>query len=117
MDHIPYQNDVYREKYPLLSETILYDGTEPDDPDDPDFPVNPAYSVVKDNIFIGAWDKWKIIVSDSVYEFSEIGAYLYNEHADRIFEPGTYELTKVGLRAGLDYTPIPYDGYGVQPEA
>ncbi len=113
MDHVPYQSDVYREKYPLFAETDLYGD---DDPDDPNFPINPAYSVVKDNIFIGGWNKWKYMVSDSVYQFSEIGAYLYNEYADRVFEPGTFELTKVGLRAGLDYTPIPYDGYGVEPE-
>ena len=68
---------------------------------------------MKDNIFIGSWDKWKYMIWDSVYQYSEIGEYLYNENADRVFEPGTYELTKVGKRAKIDYTPIPYDGYGL----
>ena len=112
MDGIPYQNELWTEKYPLLAQMNLYGD---DNPDDPDFPINPAYSVIKNNIFCGGWDKWKIIVEEDVPKFSEIGDYLYNADASRIFVEGTYELNKVGLRAGMEYTPIPADGYGVEP--
>jgi hypothetical protein len=109
LNRYPWKSELWAERYPELA-AVTFDTS---DIDDPNFPINPAGSVVKDNIFIGPWAKWKYQIWDSVYQFSEIGEYLYNENADRVFEPGTYELTKVGKRAKIDYTPIPYDGYGL----
>ncbi len=109
LNRYPWKSELWAERYPELA-AITFDTSNIDDPN---FPINPAGSVVKDNIFIGPWNKWKYQIWDSVYQFSEIGEYLYNENADRVFEPGTYELTKVGKRAKIDYTPIPYDGYGL----
>ncbi len=106
----PYQNEVYQETHPLLAQTISQ--WDYDDPDDPDFLVNPAHSVVKDNIFIGEWAKWKYIVEPYVEQYSEIGNYVNVDTPSRIFEEGTYEFNKIGQRQKIDYTPIAYDGYG-----
>ena len=70
MDGIPYQNELWTEKYPLLAQMNLYGD---DNPDDPNFPINPAYSVVKDNIWISPTkNKWNYVVDDSVKQYSEI---------------------------------------------
>ena len=105
-----YKSGVWQEQFPIVAAIV----TDPSDPDNKDFPINPAYSVVKDNIWISPTkNKWNYVVDDSVKQYSEIVDPYYNADAERVFEPGTYELTKVAQRAKIDYTPIPFDGYGL----
>ncbi len=100
---------IWAEKYPDLA-AITYDTS---DIDDPNFPINPANSVIKNNIYVGrAVDKWNNIFWDSVLKYSEIGEYMYSADVARIFEEGTYEFNKVGKRAKIEYEVIPYEGYG-----
>ena len=107
-----YKSGVWQEQFPIVAAIV----TDPSDPDNKDFPINPAYSVVKDNIWISPTkNKWNYVVDDSVKQYSEIVDPYYNADAERVFEPGTYELTKVAQRAKIDYTPIPFDGYGLYP--
>ena len=50
---VPYDQGIWKEKYPLLAKIIL----DFDKYDDPDFPVNPAYSTVSGNVIIDAEGK------------------------------------------------------------
>ena len=102
-------SELWASKYPQLA-AITFDTS---DIDNPDFPINPAYSVVKNNIYVGrAIDKWNLIVWDTVPKYSEIGEYLYSAEESRVFEEGSYELTKIGKRSKIEYEVVPFEGYG-----
>ncbi len=115
LDAWDYKSDVWQERFPITAKM------NPDaDVDDIDFPINPAYSTFENNIWIKAdhINKWDFQVWDSVYQYSTIGYYYTHTDAARVFEPGTYELTKAASRdKKLVYTPVPYEGYGLYPEA
>lgn len=64
---VPYNEGIWKEKYPLLSR-ILFDF---DKPDEPDFPINPTYSSVQGNVIIHAEGKLGFIAK-SVYTYSTV---------------------------------------------
>lgn len=49
---MPYNSSLWAERYPTLSKVT----DDFADYDNPDFPVNPAYSIVKDNVIIGNYN-------------------------------------------------------------
>lgn len=63
----PYTNELWSDRYPILS---CFSEDE-SDPDNPHFPINPAFSVIEENIIV---DKNKPLgwFADSVYKYSTI---------------------------------------------
>ena len=68
LDAVPYREEPWKSRYPLL-QTMKTDFFT--DPDDRDFPINPAYSSVKDNVVIAPRGKMYEI-AQSVYTYSEV---------------------------------------------
>ncbi len=109
LNDYPYQEGIWAESFPNLAK-VHFDKTREDDID---FLINPSYSVIENNIYIGETFRWTYNIADAVYQYSTIGYNYSHLEADRVFEPGTYELTKVAQRdKKLVYEPIAYDGYG-----
>ncbi len=109
---LPYTEGIWAESFPNLAKAH-FDTTRPDDVD---FLCNPSYSVVKNNIWIGQTQRWTFVFDEGVQKYAEIGYNYTHTDIDRVFEPGTYELTKVALRdKNLEWEPIPYTGFGVEP--
>ena len=85
---VPYRSDVWAKRYPALARVSL----DFDDPDNPDFPVNPANSVVKDNIVIDAGGELGVIRED-VARFSDVsGNAVFASEEAAGFEPDEYVL-------------------------
>ena len=113
LDQTPetYASEPWMKANPSVSQ-LVFDTT---DIDNPNFPINPTGSVIQNNIWIkkDAIHRWDYQVWDTVYQYSTIGYYYTHNDVDRVFEPGTYELTKVAARdKNLVYEPIPYEGFG-----
>lgn len=109
LDEVPYKEEPWASAFPNLAK-IHFDKTREDDID---FLVNPSYSVVENNIYIGEKYRWTFNIEPDVYVYSTIGYNYCNPREESAFEPGTYELTKAAKRdKKLVYEPIPYDGYG-----
>ncbi|MBE6542242.1 MAG: right-handed parallel beta-helix repeat-containing protein [Ruminococcaceae bacterium] len=73
LNYVPYLEEPWKSKYPLLAKYSLSE--DPADFDDIDFPINPAYSVIADNVFINVnvhRDNLLGAVSDSVYVYSTV---------------------------------------------
>ncbi|MBO4883681.1 MAG: right-handed parallel beta-helix repeat-containing protein [Clostridia bacterium] len=85
---VPYRSAAWAERYPALARVSL----DFNDPDNPDFPVNPANSVVKDNIVIDAGGELGVIQPD-VARFSEVsGNAVFASEEEAGFVPGEYVL-------------------------
>ncbi len=114
LQQMPYQEEPWASAFPNLAK-IHFDK---DRTDDIDFAMNPSYSVIENNIIIAPEiNKWLLVFEDAVPVYSTVGYNYTHTAADRVFEPGTYELTKVAQRdKNLVYEPIPYEGFGVISE-
>ncbi|MBE6542241.1 MAG: right-handed parallel beta-helix repeat-containing protein [Ruminococcaceae bacterium] len=86
LDYIPYREEPWKSKYPLLAKINLSE--DPADYDDIDFPCNPSYSVITGNAFINVNVKREGLlrsVDESVYRYSTVENNLE-------FKNETYEL-------------------------
>ncbi|MBP3917757.1 MAG: right-handed parallel beta-helix repeat-containing protein [Clostridia bacterium] len=68
LNAVPFREEPWKSKYPLLSCVKTSFDT---DPDDKDFPINPAYSSIKNNVIIAPCGKLAMI-ADSVYTYSNV---------------------------------------------
>ncbi len=101
---VPYQNDVWAKKYPTLARVI----TDFEKFNDPNFPINPANSVVENNVIINkdARFGW---MAQSVYDYNDIGKnFTYHDCDEADFDPDT--LTFRHPREG--FPDIPVDNIG-----
>lgn len=106
---LPLNEGIWLEKYPQLA-SVHFDT---DNIEDPDFLCNPTHSVIKNNIWIGPVKRWTFAIEPAIYEYSEVGYNYTHTDVDRVFEPGTYELSKIALRdKDLEWEPIPYGQFG-----
>ncbi len=88
---VPYKSKVWSEKYPKLSCVT----TSFENPDDPNFPINPAYSVVKNNVIINKDARFGQI-ANSVYKYSLIGEnHVYHSCEEAGFDIDTLKFTEV----------------------
>ncbi len=109
LTELPLHEGIWAEKYPQIA-AIHFDR---DNREDPNFLCNPTGSVIKNNIWIGPEKRWTFSIDPAVHEYSEVGYNYVHHDLDRVFEPGTYELTKVASRdKELEWEPIPYDQFG-----
>ncbi len=77
LEAVPYREEPWRSRYPLMQKIKTSFDT---DPDDIDFPINPAYSVMRDNVVI-APKQDMYLIADSVYTYSEVSDNtLYETH-------------------------------------
>ena len=65
---VPYTSEIWGKKYPTLADII----TDFNQYNDPRFPVNPANSIMENNIIIRA-EEDKFRIAESVYKYSKIG--------------------------------------------
>ena len=101
---IPYTAEPWKTKYPTLSELI----TDFSQYDDPRFPVNPAGSVVENNIVIRSQPETYDIY-DSVYQYSTIGENpQYTSCTQADFDPETLTF----LHPRPDFPSIPVERIG-----
>lgn len=92
---VPYRSEIWARKYPTLARIT----TSFTNPDDPNFPVNPANSVVENNVIINR-DAHFGEMAESVYKFNKIGEnYTYHTCAEAGFDRET--LTFPHGRAGF----------------
>ncbi len=84
---VPYKSELYRKKYPLLSQLTE---AQPDI-DDKFFPGNPGNSVVRHNLFIGPCSDescWN--VTEDVYRYSDVSDNYSYRTRDEILCKGTF---------------------------
>ena len=114
LDAVPYREEPWRSRYPLMQSIKTAFDT---DPDDRDFPINPSYSTVKDNVVIaprGAMYE----IADSVYRYSEVcGNTLYDT-----YEAAGWDAQRLCLREDSPVlhdhpaiAEIPFDEIGRKP--
>ncbi len=85
---VPYKSDVWAAKYPTLARVI----TDFEKFNDPDFPINPANSVVENNVIINkdARFGW---MAQSVYDYNDIGEnFTYHTCDEADFDPDTLKF-------------------------
>ena len=79
---IPYCEEPWSSRYPLLKQIKTSFET---DPDDKDFPINPSYSTVKNNVVIVARGLYQI--ADSVFTYSDVSDnVLYETYDDAAWD-------------------------------
>lgn len=85
---VPYKSAVWAAKYPTLARVI----TDFEKFNDPDFPINPANSVVENNVIINkdARFGW---MAQSVYDYNDIGEnFTYHDCDEADFDPDTLKF-------------------------
>jgi len=86
---VPYDQGIWKKKYPLLSKIIC----DFDKYDDPDFPINPTYSSVKGNVIIDKEGNLGLIAK-SVYTYSSVTDNLvYSTEEEAGLHPDTWQFT------------------------
>ena len=89
LQNVPYTSAIWAEKYPTLARVI----TDFSRYDDPDFPVNPANSVIENNIIINN-DARLGSIAKSVYKYSNVGEnYTYHSYEEAGLDPDTFRFT------------------------
>ena len=102
---VPYKSEVWAKKYPLLSQVT----TSFENPDDPNFPVNPAFSVVKNNVIINK-DARLGQIAKSAYTYSTIGEnHVFHSCEEAGFDIETLKFTGTH---DFDFPTIPSDSIG-----
>ena len=82
---VPYRSEIWAKKYPTLARIT----TSFANPDDPNFPVNPANSVVENNVIINRDARFGEM-AESVYTYNKIGDnYTYHNCAEAGFNRDT----------------------------
>ncbi len=85
---VPYKSAIWAAKYPTLARVI----TDFEKFNDPDFPINPANSVVENNVIINrdARFGW---MAQSVYDYNDIGEnFTYHDCDEADFDPDTLKF-------------------------
>ncbi len=101
---VPYTSEVWAKKYPSLAAII----TDFEQYDDPRFPVNPANSVMENNIIIRE-EEDKFRIAESVYQYSKIGVNpQYRTAEEANFDMETLKFTKLPE----NFPEIPVDKIG-----
>lgn len=108
---IPYREEPWCSRYPLMPKIKTSFET---DPDDKDFPINPSYSTVKNNVVIvsrgGLYQ-----IADSVYTYSEVSDnVLYDTYEEAGWDPAS-ETLREDSRVYRDvpgFAAIPVDEIG-----
>ncbi len=97
---VPYKSELWAKKYPTLARVIK----DFDKFNDPDFPINPANSVVENNVIINkdARFGW---MAQSVYDYNDIGEnYTYHNFEEANLDPDTLKF--VAPRDGFPEIPV-----------
>ena len=92
---MPYRSEIWAKKYPTLARIT----TSFAHPNDPNFPINPANSVVENNVIINADARFGQM-AESVYTYNRIGDnYTYHSCAEAGFDRDTltFRLTRYGF--------------------
>ena len=111
LEEVPYREEPWCSRFPLLPRIKTSFET---DPDDKDFPINPAYSQIYDNIVIaprGAMYE----IAESVYTYSEVrDNVLYDTYEAAGWDPVTETLSPDSpvLRDHPTLIPIPVHEIG-----
>lgn len=85
LEQVPYRSELWAKRYPTLARII----TDFDRYDDPDFPINPANSVVENNIIINEEARFGHM-AQSVYDYNDIGEnHTYHDTAEADLDPDT----------------------------
>lgn len=95
LEEVPYRSAVWAAKYPTLARIT----TSFAHPNDPNFPINPANSVVENNIIINMNARFGEM-ADSVYTYNRIGEnYTYHSCAEAGFvrETLTFQTPRPGF--------------------
>lgn len=101
---VPYRSELWARKYPTLARII----TDFDKYNDPDFPINPANSVVENNIIINAEARFGWM-AQSVYDYNDIGEnHTYHDFAEADLDPDTFTF----LHPREDFPCIPINEIG-----
>jgi hypothetical protein len=101
-------DDIWKRKYP----TLFRLRRDLDDVDDPECPINPANSVVENNVIINE-RAYLGVIADSVYKYSRVeGNSLYRSCEEADFDPKTLRFKHP--REG--FPEIPVDKIGIERE-
>lgn len=95
LERVPYRSEIWAKKYPTLARIT----TSFAHPNDPNFPINPANSVVENNVIINADARFGQM-AESVYTYNRIGDnYTYHSCAEAGFDRDTltFRLTRYGF--------------------
>ena len=107
---VPYNQGIWKEKYPLLSKII----SDFDKYDDPDFPINPTYCSVQNNIVIDA--KGRVgSIAKSVYTYSTVEnnpVYTTAEEAGLNTDTWTFAPDSPVFAAIPDFVNLPVEQMG-----
>lgn len=110
LKEVPYNEGIWKEKYPLLSKIIL----DFDKYDDPDFPINPTYCSVQNNIVID--EKARLgLIADSVYTYSTVEnnqVYTTPEEVGLNTETWQFAADSPVFAAIPDFVNLPIDQMG-----
>ncbi len=114
LKQVPYQGELWSERYPNLALiTTDYERYR-----DPEFPGNPAYSIVKNNIFVGKKATgYRDQIDGDVILYSDIGYNIAVNDNSEILEKDSYKIDEYYLDLynilyGVEWEAIPYDKIG-----
>ncbi|MBE6542243.1 MAG: right-handed parallel beta-helix repeat-containing protein [Ruminococcaceae bacterium] len=119
LNYVPYLEEPWKSKYPLLAKTNLSE--DPAVCDDPDFPINPAYSRIDENVFIdvNVMRENLLRMSDSVYVYSSVEGNIDFQFRDESDEKAGWDPEVFNLRDDSpvysmipDFEKIPVDKIG-----
>ncbi|MBE6541924.1 MAG: right-handed parallel beta-helix repeat-containing protein [Ruminococcaceae bacterium] len=122
LDYVPYLEEPWRSKYPLLAKYNLSE--DPADYDDIDFPCNPSYSEVCENVFIkvNVATENLLRIEDSVYEYSTVKNNIHYQYRDQSFAKAGWDPVAFNLKDDStvykrlpDFEKIPVEEIGRQP--
>jgi len=100
LEKVPYTSELWAAKYPTLARVIK----DFDKFNDPDFPINPANSVVENNVIINKDARFGRM-AQSVYDYNDIGEnYTYHSCEEANFDPETLKF--VTPREGFPEIPV-----------
>ncbi len=107
LKRVPYNtSELWKERFPRLASVT----TDYNDNESPDFPANPAYSLVRNNVFVGpncGMEHW--VLEDEVKKYSTVkDNKIFTVYEDAL-KKGTYELLD-GLVP--EFAQIPYKEIG-----
>ncbi len=106
-NRVPYKDEPWRSRYPHLAE--IDDNCQ--DPDSFHYGPNPAYAVVRNNIFISKED-WGFHLQPSVKQFGVVENNIATTDRTTVIANDSFELTDWAKQQIPEFEPIPFDRIG-----